>query len=97
MHDLLVNTRRGRHHVLWKFCGRQLLKNLLSPLLNTLSQNILFVSGECQASAAYIDQLQEVFDYNVPNKVAGFFAEPIQVHFEHIKIFKVEIKFLSKG
>lgn len=34
--------------------------------------------GECLASDAYVKQLQEVFDYNVPSKVAGFFAEPIQ-------------------
>eukprot|EP00794_Sanderia_malayensis_P018972 gene18972-20879_t len=34
--------------------------------------------GECLACDRYIDQLQEVLDYQVPSKIAGFFAEPIQ-------------------
>lgn len=34
--------------------------------------------GECAASNAYLGQLQEIFDYNVPKKIAGFMAEPIQ-------------------
>eukprot|EP00112_Aurelia_sp_Birch-Aquarium-sp1_P022063 Seg61.3 transcript_id=Seg61.3/GoldUCD/mRNA.D3Y31 product="Alanine-glyoxylate aminotransferase 2 mitochondrial" protein_id=Seg61.3/GoldUCD/D3Y31 len=34
--------------------------------------------GECKACGHYIDQLQEVLDYQVPSRVAGFFAEPIQ-------------------
>ena len=70
------------------------LLSMYDILVDTRLQRaeLLFVSGECQASAAYIDQLQEVFDYNVPNKVAGFFSEPIQVHFEYIKIFQFYFK-----
>lgn len=34
--------------------------------------------GSCMAGDHYLAQLQEVLDYNVPNKIAGFFAEPIQ-------------------
>merc|ERR1719427_2274500 len=32
----------------------------------------------CVAGDAYLRQVQQVLDYNVPNKIAGFFAEPIQ-------------------
>lgn len=32
----------------------------------------------CEAGDAYLRQLQDVFDYSVPSKIAGFFAEPIQ-------------------
>ncbi|XP_057291103.1 alanine--glyoxylate aminotransferase 2, mitochondrial-like [Hydractinia symbiolongicarpus] len=34
--------------------------------------------GHCSASDAYLSQLQEVLDYNCPNKIAGYFAEPLQ-------------------
>lgn len=34
--------------------------------------------GQCTASDAYVDQLQDIIDYNCPSKIAGFFAEPIQ-------------------
>lgn len=34
--------------------------------------------GHCKASDYYIDQLQEILDYQVSNKIAGIFAEPIQ-------------------
>lgn len=33
---------------------------------------------ECKACDHYVDQLQEIMDYQVPSKIAGFFAEPIQ-------------------
>ncbi|XP_065676493.1 alanine--glyoxylate aminotransferase 2, mitochondrial-like [Hydra vulgaris] len=34
--------------------------------------------GKCVAADAYAKQLQDVLDFSVPNKIAGFFAEPIQ-------------------
>lgn len=34
--------------------------------------------GQCLASDAYMNQLQDVIDFNCPSKIAGFFAETIQ-------------------
>ena len=34
--------------------------------------------GHCKAADYYIEQLQEILDYQVPSKIARIFAEPIQ-------------------
>ena len=43
--------------------------------------------GECAAGPAYLDQMDEVFKYSLPKggKVAGFFAESIQVIYQIAK------------
>ena len=36
-------------------------------------------SGCCQASDMYVEQLKDVLKHSCPKRIAGFFAEPIQV------------------
>ena len=37
-------------------------------------------AGCCQASDMYVEQLKDVLKHSCPKRIAGFFAEPIQVH-----------------
>ncbi|KAK3524284.1 hypothetical protein QTP70_027008 [Hemibagrus guttatus] len=38
-----------------------------------------FTVDQCHANERYVQQLEEVFSTSVPNRIASFFAEPIQV------------------
>ena len=60
--------------IIWYF----LILSFFQLVEFALTQNHLRL-GHCKASDYYIDQLQEILDYQVSNKIAGIFAEPIQV------------------
>ncbi len=42
-------------------------------------------TGHCMANEQYIAQLKETFATSVPNRIAAFFGEPIQVQYSVVK------------
>ena len=72
-----------------------------SPIQTTRTCNCS--PGKCEASAKYVDQLEEVLRYSAPKgRIGGFFAESIQV-FPPKKFFllnysiNIDLDLMSKG
>ncbi len=42
-------------------------------------------TGHCMANEQYIAQLKETFATSVPNQIAAFFGEPIQVQYSVVR------------
>ena len=51
----------------------------LFPSFHSFCTSSSLYSGCCQASDMYVEQLKDVLKHSCPKRIAGFFAEPIQV------------------